>query len=141
MNHVTATIEPAADPIGEFPIALRIANHTDQPIEVLNPDLGRPAESADWAYSVQAYRAALMVSFGFLTLSVHDDSGNEIEQEPVTTWSTPLVPPPVSIVPGGSLRVVIPIGPFFMLQPETIYRINLHYGDPEKVHAEGTLHT
>lgn len=54
MNALTATIEPAAEPVGETAVALLIVNNSDTPIEVLNPDLGQPPESAGWPFSVQA---------------------------------------------------------------------------------------
>ena len=54
MNALTATIEPAAEPVGDTAVALLIVNNSDTPIEVLNPDLGQPPESAGWPFSVQA---------------------------------------------------------------------------------------
>jgi hypothetical protein len=141
VSALTATIEPSAQPDGEAAVALRIVNDSEAPIELLNPDLGKPAEGAHWPFSVEAYRAALLMSFGFLTVSVHDESGDEVEKEPVSTWSTPLVRSPVSLAPGGSLEVVIPVGPFFALAPAAAYRVTAEYGDAVKVRAEGNVHT
>jgi hypothetical protein len=141
VSALTATIGPTDEPVGETAVALRIVNESDAPVTVLNPDLGRPAEGVDWPFSVEAYRAALLMSFGFLTVAVHDESGDEVEREPVSTWSTPLVRPPVALAPGGSLEVVIPVGPFFPLAPATVYRVTAEYGDAARVRAEGTVQT
>ena len=58
----------------------------------------------------------------------------------MSTWSTPLLRPPVSLAPGESLHVVIPLGPSFAVERDTVYR-SVDYGDQVKVHAEGTIHT
>lgn len=59
----------------------------------------------------------------------------------MSTWSTPLVRPPVALAPGESLQVVIPLGPSFAIEPDTVYLISADYGDQVRVHAEGTIHT
>ena len=81
------------------------------------------------------------MSYGFLTLNIRDESGQQVAQEPVSTWSTPMVRPPVSLAPGESLQVVIPLRPSFAVEPETVYLISADYGDQVKVHAEGTIQT
>lgn len=141
MTALIATIEPIAEPVGESAVTLRIVNNTVGPIELLNPDLGKPADRSDWPFSVEAYRAALLMSFGLLTVSVHSESGEEVAKEPVSTWSTPLVRPPVSLTPGGSLDVVIPLRPFFLLATAAAYRVTAEYGDVVKVRASGTVQT
>jgi hypothetical protein len=141
MIGLTATVSPTAEPVGETPVAPWIVNDSESPVELLNPDMGKPAEGVEWPHSVEAYRAALLMSFGFLTVSVHDQSGDGLEKEPVSAWSTPLVRPPVSLAPGRSLEVVVPLGPFFSLAPAAAYRVILEYGDVVKVGAEGTVRT
>jgi hypothetical protein len=56
----------------------------------------------DWPFSTEAYRAALLMSFGFLTVSVRDDSGDEVEKNTLSTWSTP---PRVTAEYGDTLKV------------------------------------
>lgn len=141
MTTLVATVEPASEPVGEAAVALRITNDSDCPVEVLNPDLGQPAAGADFPFSVQAYRAAALMSFGFLQVSVHDASGAQIEQSPVPVWSTPLVRPPVRLAPAESLEVVIPVAPFFVLAPGAYYLVAVEYGDQTKVRAEGSVRT
>ncbi len=141
MNALGTTLEPAAEPVRETAVALRIVNRSAAPVDLVNPDLGHPAAIVDWPFSVEAYRAALLMSFGFLTVSVRDESGDEVEKEIRPTWSTPLVRPPVSLTPGGSLEIVIPVGPFFALAPATTYRVTAEYGDALKVRADGTVQT
>ena len=139
MSALTATVEPTAEPADETAVVLRIRNETGAPVDVLNPDLGRPAEDRGWPFSVEAYRTAMLMSFGFLTITVRDESGDQLEQEPVSTWSTPFVRPAVSLAPGASMDVVIPLAPFFALVPGAVYGVRVEYGDASKVAAEGTV--
>jgi len=139
MSGLDATISPVTEPAGEAPVLLRVVNTCDEHVDLPDPDLGRPADELGWALSLEAYRAAQLVSFGLLTLDVADESGSDAERVPVPTWSTPLVGPPVSLAPGESLDVVIPLGPFFVLAPGTRYRVRVEYGAATKVRAEGVL--
>lgn len=139
MSGLTATIVAADEPRGEQPVTLRIVNGTDAAVELANPDLGVPAENSGWPFSVQAYRAAQLMSFGFLGVSVRDGSGAELDRRPVSTWSTPLVLPPVSIPPGATLEIVIPLRPFFELSTESTYSVTVEYGEGIRVTAAGIL--
>jgi hypothetical protein len=135
---VTATIE-TIDGDDAPVVALRVANASDAPVEVLNPDIGRPSPEMPWPYSTETYRASLLMSYGFLTVSVTDDDGQPVEKQAVETWVTPVLRPPVALQPGALLDVPIPLGPFFSLSGGT-YRVSAEYGDANlKVSGEGTL--
>ena len=134
---LSATIEPRAgdDAPG---VLLRIT--ADSPVEVLNPDLGRPSPEMKWPYSLETYRASLLMSYGYLTVSVTDEDGKPVEKQPVETWVTPILNPPVTLAPGETLDVPIPLGPFFTLVPGRTYRVSAEYGDKAlKVSGEGTF--
>jgi hypothetical protein len=139
MSGLTATIGISDEPRGEKAVVLRIVNDSGAAVQLADPDLGRPADDADWPFSVQAYRAALLMSFGFLTVTVRDESGAELDRRPVSTWSTPLVPAPVSLPPAGTLQVVIPLGPFFAISPGRTYRVTAVYGETSRVTGTGTV--
>jgi hypothetical protein len=139
---LVATVEPL--PGGERPdevvVALRIVNTSRSAIEVFNPDLGRPAPLANWPWSIETYRASLLISYGYLTVAVFGDSGEQIDQEPVETWATPVLRPPLTLAPGDSFRLLIPIGRFFPLCHGYRYRVFVEYGDDSlKVRAEGAI--
>ena len=136
---LTATIEPAEGDDAPV-VALRITNASDSDVEVLNPDIGRPSPEMPWPYSLETYRASLLMSYGFLTVTVTDDEdGRPVEKQPVETWVTPVLRPPVSLAPGATLDVPLPLGPFFPLSGGT-YRVAAEFGDANlKVSGEGTL--
>lgn len=134
-----ATIEPFDG--GDAPaVALRITSTTDAPVAVLNPDLGRPSPEMNWPYSLETYRASLLMSFGYLSVSVFDEDGQPVDKQPVESWATPVLKSPVALSRGESLDVPIPLGPFFALAPGRTYRVSAEYGDNAlKVSGEGTL--
>jgi hypothetical protein len=138
---VIASIDPQA--AGEDQVAtLRIANTSDATVELLNPDLGRPAPEINWPYSVETYRASLLMSYGYLSVSVADEAGGEVAPEPVQTWATPILRPPVSLAPGDSVEVPIPLGRFFRLEPGATYTVSAEYGDDGlRVAASGRVST
>ncbi len=93
-----------------------------------------------WPYSLETYRASLLMSYGYLTVSVTDEDGEPVEKQPVETWVTPILNSPVTLAPGETLDVPIPLGPFFTLVPGRTYRVSAEYGDNAlKVSGEGTL--
>jgi hypothetical protein len=135
---VTATIEPIEGDDAPV-VALRITNASGAPVELLNPDIGRPSPEMPWPYSLETYRASLLMSYGFLTVSVTDGDGRPVEKQPVETWVTPVLKPRVALSPGDALDVPIPLGPFFPLSGGT-YRVSAEFGDESlKVSGEGTL--
>ena len=93
-----------------------------------------------WPYSLATYRASLLMSYGFLTVAVADEEGRPVERQPVETWATPVLRPPVSLAPGETLDVPIPLGPFFALPPGGTYRVSVTFGaDEQKVSGDGAL--
>jgi hypothetical protein len=71
----------------------------------------------------------MLISFGFLSLSVTDEAGRAARQEAIPTWATPVLRPPVELGPGQSLAVAIPLGAFFRLRSGKTYRVAITYGD------------
>jgi hypothetical protein len=137
-----ATVEPPAaggEP-DELAVTLRITNASDAAVAVLNPDVGRPSPQMRWPWSVEAYRAALLMSYGYLAVSVTGAAGEPVDRQPVETWATPVLRPRVALAPGDALEVPIPVGRFFPLAPGGTYRLSVDYGDDAlKVHADGAV--
>jgi hypothetical protein len=138
---MTASIDPQT--AGEDQVAtVRIANTSDATVELLNPDLGQPSPEMNWPYSVETYRASLLMSYGYLSVSVADESGGEVAPEPVETWATPILRAPVSLAPGESVEIPIPLGRFFRLEPGGSYTVSVEYGDDAtRVAASGRVST
>ncbi len=127
---------------GAFRIDLRVKNQTDRDTEILNPDFGKPPESMQWPWSEETYRASIMLSFHYLTISVTDKVGRTLPPRAIQSWSTPAVLPKRNVAPGESLAVPIPLGDFYDLAPRTTYIVAIEYGDAElKVAARSTITT
>ncbi|GLZ76276.1 hypothetical protein Afil01_10830 [Actinorhabdospora filicis] len=134
-----ATVGPG-DVEGELAVVLRVENASGEPVELLNPDFGHPSPRSGWPFSTAAYRASLLMSYGYLTITVTDVDGEEVRREALETWATPILRPKVALAPGESLTVPVPVGPFYRLSPLDAYRVTVEYGDDViKVRAEGAI--
>jgi hypothetical protein len=139
---LTAGIEAPSDQAGPraFSVTLRITNPTSRPIAILNPDMGVPSAEMGWTRSQDVYRTAMLISFGFLSLSVTSEAGRALRQEVIPTWATPVLRPPVKLAPGQSLELAIPLGAFFRLQPGKTYQVAVTYGDRSlQVSTQGSV--
>src|SRR5262249_43996749 len=136
---LTAAIEVSAgqtDP-RELQVKLRIANPADRTIAILNPDMGVPAPAMNWSFSKELYQTALLISFGYLSISVSDEAGNELAQQAIQTWATPVLRPKLELAAGDAFKIAVPIGNFYRLAPNHDYQVALTYGDKDlKVSAQ-----
>ena len=128
---LTATIEVPGDQADAkaLRVTLRITNRGEERISVLNPDMGVPAPNMDWPWSNETYRTSMLISYGFLSISVTDEEGNEVPQDAIQTWATPVLRPRIELEPGNSFDVTIPIGDFYKLESGQSYMVALTYGD------------
>jgi hypothetical protein len=122
-------VPPGQVDSASFWVNLRISNPTGATISILNPDMGTPSAAAKWTASQNAYQISLLISFGFLSMSVTDEAGKEHPRERILTSATPALRPPLELRPGDSFEVAVPIGYFHRLRPKKAYRIVLEYGD------------
>ena len=138
---LTATLEPGAED-AEFTVVLRVTNASGTNVDVLNPDLGRPAPAMNWTESVAAYRTALLISFGYLSVTVTDSLGDPLEPQSLQPWATPVLKAPVTLSPGEHLDVDVPLRPFFPLRADETYTVTVTYGTPPaRAVASATLPT
>jgi len=128
---ITATIEvPAGQTDAKsLQVKLRIMNQAGGRIEVLNPDMGIPASAMKWPWSNETYQTSLLISFGYLSMSVTDETGKEPPQEGIQTGAKPVLRPNREREPGDSFEVAIPIGNFYQLTSRKAYWMTLTYGD------------
>lgn len=128
---LTATIEVPGDQAGAkaLRVTLRITNQGEETISVLNPDMGVPMPNMDWPWSNETYQTSMLISYGFLSISVTGEDGNEIPQDAIQTWATPVLRPRIELEPGDSFDVTIPIGDFYKLESGKSYVVALTYGD------------
>lgn len=128
---LTATIEVPDDQAAAkaLRVTLRITNQGEEKISVLNPDMGVPMPNMDWPWSDETYQTSMLISYSFLSMSVTDEEGNEVPQDAIQTWATPVLRPNIELGPGDSFEVTIPIGDFYKLESGKSYWVALTYGD------------
>jgi hypothetical protein len=138
MMSLAAVIEIPATADGRtLSATLRTANQGDRTITVLNPDMGVPSPAMNWPYSNEAYQTFLLMSFGYLSLTVTDEGGAELPRLDLLVSATPVLRPPLELAPGDSFEVPISIGTFYELESKNAYRMTAEYGDQDlKVSAE-----
>jgi hypothetical protein len=110
-------------------VKLRIANPTGHRVAILNPDMGVPSPAMNWPLSKEIYQTCLLISFGYLSMSVTDEAGKELPRQSIMTSATPALRPPLELGPGDSFEVAIPIGSFYQLESKKAYRVAIEYGD------------
>ena len=118
-------------------VKLRITNPADRRIAILNPDMGVPSHAMNWPYSKEVYQTSLLISFGYLSMSVTDEAGKELPRQAIMTSATPALRPQLELGPGDSFEVAIPIDSFYQLESKRAYRVALEYGNQDlKVSAQ-----
>jgi hypothetical protein len=141
---LTATIEVPGEQADAkaLRVTLRIANQGEERISILNPDMGVPMPNMDWPWSNETYQTSMLISYGFLSISVTDEEGNEVPQDAIQTWATPVLRPRIELEPGDSFDVTIPISDFYKLASGQSYWAALTYGDKDlKVSARTLVQT
>jgi hypothetical protein len=128
---LTADLEASAgltDPRA-LSVTLRITNPDDRRIAILNPDMGVPSPAMNWSDSNDVYQTFLLMSFGYLSITVTDEAGKKLPRRAFPTSATPALRPPIELGPGDSLEVSIPIGGFYQLASKKAYGVAIEYGD------------
>lgn len=124
----------------ELQVTLRITNRAAHSIALLNPDMGNPTPKMDWSWSNEAYQTSLLLSFGYLSMSVRDKAGQELPRQDIETWATPALLPEINLASGDSIEIIIPIGTFYPLTSGETYQVRLEYGDKKvKVLAQSCI--
>jgi len=133
MAPLTAIVEVPAGQTdtAEFRVILRITNQSGSTIAVLNPDMGIPAPAMKWPWSSETYQTSILMSFGYLSISVTDETGKELPQQAIQTWATPVLQPKIEMGQGESFELTIPIGNFYQLASGGTYLVAMEYGDQD----------
>jgi len=110
---------------------LRITNQSDERIVVFNPDVGIPAPTMNWPSANDACQTSISISFGYLSISVTDETGQELPQQAIQTWATPVIQPKLELTPGESFEMAIRIDSFYRLESGRAYWVAIEYGDQD----------
>lgn len=133
MEPLTATVEvpTGQTDTAELRITLRITNQSDHTVRVLNPDMGIPAPTMKWPCSHETYQTSMLLSYGYLSISVIDETDRELPQQAIQAWATPVLRPKIELERGDSFELPIPIGRFYRLTSGRTYHVVLEYGDQD----------
>jgi len=118
-------------------VHLTITNNSDEEIEVANPEVGVPPPGLDWKASNQAYRIAVLLSFGLMKLALNDSDGRPVKSKGLMPWVTPSMGKRV-LQPQEGFTLDFDLNELFSLDSAGPYRLQVRYGD-EAVHAEAGL--
>ena len=75
------------------------------------------------------YQTFLLLSFGFLSMSVTDAAGAQLPRRTIAASATPALRPPLVLGAGDSFDIDIPTGSFYRLTSGNTYQVALEYGD------------
>ena len=110
-------------------VVLRVTNPAGGTVTILNPDMGIPSAAMHWPFSQAMYQTFLLLSFGFLSMSVTDAAGAQLPRRTIAASATPALRPPLVLGAGDSFDIDIPTGSFYRLTSGNTYQVALEYGD------------
>jgi hypothetical protein len=93
--------------------------------------MGTPSPAMKWPFSNETYQTSLLILFGYLSMSVTDETGQELPQQAIQTWATPVLQPRLELAPADWFELVVPMGNFYHLASGRTYRVDLKYGDQD----------
>ena len=108
---------------------LQIINDGPTTTPIHNP--GDPEPTDRWEHSRDAYRVAMLRSFGFLSITVRTEDGGVVEPAAITTRANHLVGLPVELAPGDRLRISVPLHELYSLESGAEYSLAMTYGDDD----------
>lgn len=108
---------------------LHIRNTAGNKIIILNPDMGIPSPGMNWPYSKEVYQTFLLLSYGFMSISLINESGQDIPRLDIPIAITPALRPPIELEPNDSFSITIPISNFYQLKSGERYHVAIVYGD------------
>ncbi len=123
-----STGQPAARSLR---VNLRIMNPAGGRVAILNPDMGVPSPAMNRPFSQEVFQISLLISLGYLSISVTDESGKELARQSIPTSATPPLRPRLELGSGDPFEVAIPLDSFYQLESKKAYRVALEYGDQD----------
>ena len=131
----TAPLEAALELKTEQPLAgepiwvrMTITNATGQEVIVVSPDAGTPSPDLNWSASPEAYRIAVLMSFGLFEITLTDALGNLIESKGLMPWVTPILGKR-TLQPRESFSLEFDLKELFSINSAGRHRLRVRYGD------------
>jgi hypothetical protein len=118
-------------PVLSEPLWVRmiLANDSDQPVSIVNPDVGVPPPNLKWTASKEAYRIGVLTSFGFIQITLQDAAGARVESNNLMPWVTPLMGKRV-LRRHESVEFDFDLNELYRLTSAGRYHLHVRYGEP-----------
>lgn len=127
---LTSSLEVDSQPLSVgSPISVRmtITNTSDRSLEIVNFDVGVPPPELNWAFSDSAYRAALLMSFGLLKLTLESATGQSVQSKGLNPWVTPVLGKQ-TLQPNDSVSLEFDLNELFSIDSPGRYRLQARVG-------------
>jgi hypothetical protein len=126
------TVPPVlGKPIG---VQMTISNKSDQAVEIINQNVGIPPPELHWTASTNAYKIALLISVGVVTIILKNDQGKLIASKGLTPWVTPILSRK-TLLPQQKMEFEFDLDELFFFESSGSYFLWLRYGDDTYVES------
>lgn len=126
-------------PVAGEPIWLRltITNVADQAALIINPDVGVPPPDLKWTASNEAYRIAVLMSFGLIQMTLKDADGVLVDSKGLMPWVTPILGTR-ALPPHDSVALDFDLNELFGANAPGLYSLRVRYGQ-EGMYAHASM--
>ena len=118
-------------------VSATITNNSDQEQVIVNPEVGVPPLELDWKASNQAYRIAVLMSFGLIKITLRDAENQLVESKGLMPWVTPILGKRV-LQPHDNLVIDFDLNELFVIDSAGLYSLSFRYGD-DAVYANASM--
>jgi hypothetical protein len=110
------------------PIWVRVTmtNGSEQELTIVTPEVGTPPPDLGWTASAEAYRIALLMSLGIVTMAVWDAEGRPIESRGLIPWVTPVLGQ-LTLQPGRTVELDFDLNELFAIHSAGRYSLEFRY--------------
>jgi hypothetical protein len=126
-----AVLEVMTDaPAPAAPLWIRciLTNEGPQTAEIVNPETGGPPAELNWDHSPQAYRMAVLMSYGIVALRLTDTHDRPVESKGLVPWVTPILGRRV-LAAKDKVTLDFDLHEFFTIGTPGRYRLGFKYRD------------
>lgn len=131
---MTASLSVLIEPLGQTALGrplrmrIRLTNDGAHPARIVSPDFGEPPPELDWTGSGETYRLALLISLGWIRLSMRDSEGVDVVHKQPMPWVDPLVGSR-TLAPGEAIALEFDLDAFFTITHPGRYVVAVDYMD------------
>jgi hypothetical protein len=109
---------------------MTITNTSNHDLQLPNIEVGNPPPELKWLGSHQAYQAAVLMSFGFLKLTLHDGDGKLVQDRTPMPWVTPTLSL-TTLKPNDHVEMNFDLTELFACTQPGLHTLRVQYGRSE----------